>query len=152
MFRTKKNVNLNAPIVKRKSKILNSNESSTDEGSNQKTSLYQLKQKISPNIVILNNKTLSTHIPLTSPSGKRNFDFKNDILIKEIIGNDDLLPEKNNQFRSLFNLNNKDLNKELNEEINNYNIPNSNSSLMSKNILKKNLFDKRDNSLGGIYN
>ena len=147
MFRTKKNVNINDPILKKKSKILNSNESSTDEGSNQKTSLYQLKQKISPNIVILNKKTLSIHIPLISPSGKRNFDFKNDVLIKEIIGNDDLLQEKNNQFRSLFNLYNKNFDKQLNGDINNHNIPNSNSSLMSKNTLKKNLFDKKDNSL-----
>ena len=147
MFRTKKNVNPNEPIHKKKSKVLNSNESSTDEGSNQKASLYQLKQKISPNIVILNNKILSTHIPLISPSGKRNFDFKNDVLIKEIIGNEDFLPEKKNQFRSLFNLDNKNLDKELNEDINNYNIPNSNSSLMSKNTLKKNLFNKKDNSL-----
>ena len=147
MFRTKKNVNFNEPILKKKSKISNSNEPSTDEGSNQKTNLFQLKQKISPNIIILNNKTLSTHIPLISPNNKRNFDFKNDVLIKEIIGNDDLLQEKNNQFRSLFNLDNKNLDKDLNEDINNCYIPNSNSSLMSKDTLKKNLFDKKDNCL-----
>ena len=151
MFRTKKNENPNEPKHKKKSKILNSNESSTDEGSNQKASLCQLKQKISPNIVILNNKTLSTHNPLISPSGKRNFDFKNDVLIKEIIGNEDFLPEKNNQFRSLFNLDNKNLDKELKEDIHNHNIPNSNSSLMSKNTLKKNLFNKKDNSLDINY-
>ena len=85
MFRTKKNVNFNEPILKKKSKISNSNEPSTDEGSNQKTNLFQLKQKISPNIIILNNKTLSTHIPLISHNNKRNFYFKNDVLIKEII-------------------------------------------------------------------
>ena len=74
----------------------------------QKTNIYQLKLKTSPNIIIINNKILSTHIP-SIPVDKQNLDFKNDILIKEIIGTDDLLQENNNsKFKSLYDLaNNK---------------------------------------------
>ena len=74
----------------------------------QKTNIYQLKLKTSPNIIIINNKILSIHIP-SIPVDKQNLDFKNDILIKEIIGTDDLLQENNNsKFKSLYDLaNNK---------------------------------------------
>ena len=144
MFRTKKNITNNEQILKKISNNLNSNESSTDEGSNQKTNIYQLKQKTSPNIVIINNKTLSTHIPSIVPVDKKNFDFKNDILIKEIIGTDDLLQENNNntKFKSLYDLANNKSEIELKNII-----PNSNSSLMSKKILKKKYFNKKDKSL-----
>lgn len=139
MFRTKKNSNAheNNPF-KKKSNNLNSNESSTDEGSNQKANIYQLSKRASPNIIILNNKILSANIPPINHTGKRNFDFKKDNLIKEIIGNENILTENNNRFRSLYNLDdNNNLEMELIEDtIKKSIIPNSNSSLMSKNSIK----------------
>ena len=143
MFRGKKNLNNNEVLAKKISSNVVSNESSTEDGSNQKTNIYQLKQKTSPNIVILNNKLLSSHIPSVNSSGTRNFDFKNDVLIKEIIGNENLLNENQNQFRSLFNLDDsKKFDMDLKYDINNKHILTSNnSSLMSKNNLKTKIFN-----------
>ena len=157
MFRTKQNINSNEQTIRKKLTIVTSNESSTDEGSNQKANIYQLRQKTSPNVVIINNKILSTHIVPEDPqnnSGNNNIDYKKDVLIKEIIGNDDIMPDHNNEkFRSLFDLtDNTKLDKELKCDINSkYIIPNSSSSLMSKNSLKKNYFNKKDKSLDEYY-
>lgn len=138
MFRTKQNTINYDQILKKNS----NNESSTDEGSNQKTNIYQLKHKLSPNIVILNNKTLSTHIPTIIPSDKQNYDYKNDIFIKEIIGTDDLLRENNNKFKSLFDLANSKSDIGIKD-----NIPNRNDSLISKKSMQKKYFNKNDKSL-----
>jgi len=157
MFRTKQNVNNNEQIIKKKSSVLTNNDSSTDEGSNQKSNVYQLRQKTSPNIVILNNKILSTHIPSITSSRKKNFEFKNDvndILIKEIIGKDEMIPQNiNDKFRSLFDLtDNNKLDIDIKNDINNkYIIPNNSSSLMSKNTLKKNYFNRKDKSLDEYF-
>lgn len=157
MFRTKQNANNNEQIIKKKSSVLTNNDSSTDEGSNQKSNIYQLRQKTSPNIVILNNKILSTHIPSITSSRKRNFEFKNDIndiFIKEIIGKDEMIPQNiNDKFRSLFDLtDNNKLDVDIKNDINNkYIIPNNSSSLMSKNTLKKNYFNRKDKSLDEYF-
>ena len=157
MFRTKQNINSNEHTTRKKLTIVTNNESSTDEGSNQKANIYQLRQKTSPNVVIINNKILSTHIVpegLQNNPGNNNTDHKKDVLIKEIIGNDDIMPEHNNEkFRSLFDLtDNTKLDTELKFDINSkYIIPNSSSSLMSKNSLKKNYFNKKDKSLDEYY-
>ena len=134
MFRTKQNTNSNEQTIKKKLSIVTSNESSTDEGSNQKANIYQLRQKTSPNVVIINNKMISTKIPKGN-QGNINIDYQKDVLIKEIIGNDDIIQENNNdKFRSLFDLNDNKLDTELKIDINNkYIIPNNSSSLMSKN-------------------
>ena len=137
MFRTKKNTNIYDQILKKNS---NSNESSTDEGSNQKANIYQLKHKASPNIVILNNKTLSTHIPPIIPSGRKNYDYKNDIFIKEIIGTDNLLQENSNKFNSLFELANSKSDIEVKDII-----PIRNNSLISKKTIQKNIIIKMRN-------
>lgn len=148
MFRTKKNMINNDQIVKKQSNIL-INESSTDECSNNKANIYQLKQKISPNIVILNNKKLSAHIPSISPIGKKHLEYKNDIFIKEIIGTDDVLQNVNdNKFKSLFDLVNNKSDIEIKDDMKKINlIPYSNSSLMSKKTLKKKYCNKKDKSL-----
>ena len=152
MFRTKQNTNSNEQTIKKKLSIVTSNESSTDEGSNQKANIYQLRQKTSPNVVIINNKMISTKIPKGN-QGNINIDYQKDVLIKEIIGNDDIIQENNNdKFRSLFDLNDNKLDTELKIDINNkYIIPNNSSSLMSKNSLKKNYFNKKDKSLDEYF-
>ena len=142
MFREKKNIKNNDFVSAKKSIIFNNTESSTDECSNHK---YQLKQKISPNMVVLRNKTLLNYIPSIESSTKKNHDFKKDILIKEIINNDEIVPQNNNKFHSLFDLvdNEKDMetkNKENNKKFNT-------SSLVSKNTLKKNSFSRKEKSL-----
>ena len=142
MFREKKNIKNNDLVSAKKSIIFNNTESSTDECSNHK---YQLKQKVSPNMVILRNKTLLNYIPSIESSTKKNHDFKKDILIKEIINNDEIVPQNNNKFHSLFDLvdNEKDMetkNKENNKKFNT-------SSLVSKNTLKKNSFSRKEKSL-----
>ena len=113
-----------------------------------------MKKKASPNIIILNNKTLSKNIPSINHFGKRNFDFKKDILIKEIIGNENILTESNNRFKSLYNLDdNNNLEIELiGDTIKKNIIPNSNSSLMSKSNLKKNFFNKKERPLNEYKN
>ena len=159
MFRTKKNMTINDPLLTKKSSTFNNTESSTDECSNHKSTLNQFKHKISPNIIILNNKYLSTHmtsipsitsitsIPSIASSDKKNFDYKKEDLIKEIINND-ILPETANRFRSLCDLDEKKVNMDLNIESNNQNnMYTRTSSLMSKNTLKKNYCNIRENSV-----
>ena len=149
MFREKKNPSNKETFTRKMTSNLLSNESSTEDGSNHKTNIYQLNQKGSPNIVILNNKLLYSNIQSVNSSQKTNYDFKNDILIKEIIGNENILEENKNQFRSLFNLddNNKlDIEFNSNTKIKNI-IPYSNSSLISKNIIKNNIFKNKEKSL-----
>jgi hypothetical protein len=152
MFRTKQNINSNEQTIRKKLSIVTSNESSTDEGSNQKANIYQLRQKTSPNVVVINNKMISTKIS-NGNQGNINIDHQKDVLIKEIIGNDDIIQENNNdKFRSLFDLNDNKLDTELKFDINNkYIIPNNSSSLMSKNSLKKNYFNKKDKSLDEYF-
>ena len=150
MFRSKKKVITHESelLLKNKSNILNSNDSSINEGTILKETIYHFKNKASPNIQILDNKILSNNIPSFIDSEKRNFDFKNDILIKEIIGNEkNLFTESNNKYRSLFNL---DEDKKFDIELNDYSnkkkyIPNS--YIKSRNNIKKNYFDKNGNAL-----
>ena len=96
-------------------------------------------------MVILRNKTLLKYIPSIESSTKKNLDFKKDILIKEIINNDENLPQNNNKFHSLFNLVNNENDMEIQNNENNkkYNT----SSLTSKNTLKKNIFSRKEKSL-----
>ena len=142
MFRTKKTKNNNEPIFKKKSNILNSNESSTDEGSNQKKSINQLKQKPSQEIIILNHKTLFTHIPSIVPSCKRNDDYKKDNLIKEIIGTDEFRTEEliPNKFKSEYDLDNIN-----NKNANNNSTLHNNISFISNNSLKIVYSNKKEN-------
>ena len=153
MFRTKKNMTINKPLLTRKSSTFIKSESSTDECSNHKSTINQFKHKISPNINILNNKYLSTQmtsipsIPSIASSDKKNFNYKKDDLIKEVINND-ILPETANKFRSLYDSNEQKVNMDLNIETNNRNnIYTRTSSLMSKNTLKKNYCNIRENSV-----
>ena len=143
MFRTKKGINNNDQLSKIASNFFNTNESSTDECSNQKHSIYHLNQKTAPNIVILNNKTLSTHIPSIKSPIKKKFEYKKDNLIKEIINND-IISEKD-KFKSLFDLaNDNNLDKDLKDDINNEITNHNTCSLMSKNTLKKNCLNIKD--------
>lgn len=159
MFRTKKNMTINETILTKKSSIFTNTESSTDECSNHKSTINQFKHKISPNIIILNNKYLSTHmasipsitsipsIPSIESSDKRNFNYKKEDLIKEEINND-IFPETANRFRSLYDLDEKKSNLDLNNEVYNQNdMCTRTSSLMSKNTLKKNYYNIRENSV-----
>ena len=142
MFREKKNIKNNDLISAKKSIIFINTESSTDECSNHK---YQLKQKISPNMVILRNKTLLNYIPSIESAAKKNHDYKKDILIKEIINNDEIVPQNNNKFHSLFDLvdNENDMESKNKENNTKFNM----SSLVSKNTLKKNSFSRKEKSL-----
>ena len=142
MFREKKNIKNNDFMPTKKSIIFNNTESSTDECSNHKS---QLKKKVSPNMVILRNKSLLKYIPSIEPLNKKNLDFKKDILIKEIVNNDEVVPQNNNKYRSLLDLvdNESDMeerNKENNKKFNT-------NSLVSKNTLKKNSFSRKEKSL-----
>ena len=126
----------------KKSVIFNSTESSKDDCSNHK---YQLKQKVSPNMLFLRNKILLNNIPSQESSTKKNINFNKDILIKEIINNNEIVPQNNNKFHSLFDLvgNENDMetkNKENNKKFNT-------NSLISKNTLKKKIFSRKEKSL-----
>ena len=123
MFREKKNIAKNDHICKKKINI------------------YQIKQSPFQETVIENNKTLSSYIPSFISFGKRKFDFKNDILIKEIIGAED-----NNQFKTEFKLSDNIVNN-LSDNIKNSPF-NCNASLIQKKSLKINYSYRKQKSLG----
>ena len=81
MFRTRK---IAEQIPIKKYIFFNGNESSTDECSNRKNSLYQINKKQSPKTEILRNRTNIHDI-----SSKRKNDLNSDSFIKEIINIDD---------------------------------------------------------------
>ena len=140
MFREK--IAKNDHICKKKINILNIKESPTNEWTNQKTNIYQIKKSPYQEIVIENKKTLSSYVPSFISFGKRKFDFKNDILIKEIIGAED-----NNKFKTEFKL--SDINNIDNNLFGNIkNSPfNCNDSLIQNKSLKINYSYEKPKSL-----
>lgn len=142
MFREKKNIAKNDHICKKKINILNIKESPTNEWTNQKTNIYQIKQSPYQEIFIENKKTLSSYIPSFISFGKRKFDFKNDILIKEIIGAED-----NNKFKTEFKLSNiNNIDNNLFDNIKNSPF-NCNVSLIQNKSLKINYSYEKPKSL-----
>ena len=86
MIRAKKNTEQKQ---KKKNNIFNNNESSTDECSNQKNSIYQINKKQLSKIEIFRNKIpAQDNSPIIS-SEKRKLELKDDSFIHEIINNDD---------------------------------------------------------------
>ena len=151
MFRVKKVKNYNE-LFNQNKKIINSLESSTDEGSSQKTNIgIQSNHKNPHNMVILNNKTLSALIPNIIPLTTKDNDFKKDVLIKEIIGNEDNISNNSDRFTNIYDSpdNNKpNLPFKIDEGNNNKKlIVHNNASLTGKNNKKKNYNYKREISL-----
>ena len=131
MFRTRKNTE---QISKKKYLIFNSNESSTDECSNQKNSIYHINKKQSSNIKILKNKFSTQNISSNNSSEKRKNELNQDCYIKEIINSDD---ENNQRSREKFIIL---INNKLNNENDLYFEKKKvvNNELIQKNHLKRN--------------
>ena len=138
MFRSRKNT---VQIPKKKYIIFNSNESSTDECSNQKNSIYKIGKKQSSNIEILKNIITSQDISGILNSDKRKLDIKDDSFIKEIINSDDdNISRTKEKFISLIN-NKKD--DKVNSSSNK--MKTVHNQLMSKNFIKRN-YNNKNNS------
>ena len=145
MFRSRKNTD---QIPKKKNLIFNNNESSTDECSNPKNSLYQICKKQSSKIEILRNLSASKDGSSIMSSEKRKSDLKDDYFIKEIIINDDENPLKTNEkFISL--VDNRADNNNINLKNNKRNL--MNNQLMSKNSIKRNYNNKKESLINGIF-
>ena len=86
MFRAKKNTEQKQ---KKKNNIFNNNESSTDECSNQKNSIYQINKKQLSKIEIFRNKIPGQDNSPIINSEKRKLELKDDSFIHEIINNED---------------------------------------------------------------
>ena len=143
MFRAKQNTDQKQ---KNKNNVLNNNESSTDECSNQRNSIYQLNKKQLSNIEIFRYKIQSQDITPIISSEKRKLDLKDDSFIHEIINSDD--DNKSKAKRKIINLiddknkNKNDFKIDKNKSIKN--------KLMSKNSLKKNFNNTKDYLMDGL--
>ena len=145
MFRSRKNTE---QIPKKKNLIFNNNESSTDECSNPKNSLYQICKKQSSKIEILRNLSASKDGSSIMSSEKRKSDLKDDYFIKEIIINDNENPLKTNEkFISL--VDNRADNNNIYLKNNKKNL--INNQLMSKNSIKRNYNNKKESLINGIF-
>ena len=143
MFRAKQNTDQKQ---KNKNNVLNNNESSTDECSNQRNSIYQLNKKQLSNIEIFRFKIPTQDIPPIISSEKRKLDLKDDSFIHEIINSDD--DNKSKVKGKIINLiddkikNKNDFKIDKNKSIKN--------KLMSKNSLKKNFNNTKDYLMDGL--
>ena len=143
MFRAKQNTDQKQ---KNKNNVLNNNESSTDECSNQRNSIYQLNKKQLSNIEIFRYKIPSQDITPIISSEKRKLDLKDDSFIHEIINSDD--DNKSKVKGKIINLiddkikNKNDFKIDKNKSIKN--------KLMSKNSLKKNFNNTKDYLMDGL--
>jgi len=143
MFRSRKNT---VQIPKKKYIIFNSNESSTDECSNQKNSIYKIGKKQSSNIEILKNIITSQDISGILNSDKRKLDIKDDSFIKEIINSDDdNISRTKEKFISLIN-NKKD--DKVNSSSNK--MKTVHNQLMSKNFIKRNYNNKNNSFINNL--
>ena len=146
MFRTRKNTE---QIPKRKNLILNNNESSTDECSNPKNSLYQVCKKQSSKIEILRNISASKDISSIMCSEKKKLDLNDDYFIKEIINNDnENIIKTNEKFISLAD-NRLENNNDIDLKINKKNL--IDNQIMSKNSLRRNFNNKKESLINGIF-
>lgn len=146
MFRTRKNAE---QIPKKKNLIFNNNESSTDECSNPKNSLYQKCKKQSSKIEILKNISASKDISSIMCSEKKKSDLKDDYFIKEIINNDnENILKTNEKFISLVD-NRIDNYNDFELKINKKNLVDN--QLMSKNSLRRNFNNKKESLINGIF-
>ena len=144
MFRAKKNTEQKQ---KKKNNIFNNNESSTDECSNQKNSIYQINKKQLSKIEIFRNKIpAQDNSPIIS-SEKRKLELKDDSFIHEIINNEDDNSSKATE--KFINLIDNKIKSKYDAKINKGKI--IKNKLMPNKSLKKNFNNTKDCLMEDIF-